>query len=58
MVTSVTGGRIRAGAILEAGDQRFAVDVSTRLPADEATAVAITAAGWPARPATWRPALR
>ena len=42
-VTSVTGGRIREGAILEAGDQRYAVDTSTRLPADEATAVAITA---------------
>ena len=42
-VTSTTGGRIRAGAILEAGDQRFAVDTSTRLPAGAATAVAITA---------------
>ena len=43
MVTSATGGRIRAGAILEAGDQRYTVDASTRLPASEATAVAITA---------------
>ena len=41
--TSATGGRVREGALLEAGGQSFAVAASTRLPAGTDTAVLIVA---------------
>ena len=42
-VTSATGGRLRAGAVLLIGGQPFTTDDDVRLAADEAAAVAVTA---------------